>query len=243
MTKRLSLAERLAADEKDMLLAATCDEAVVATFWKRVARGDECWIWTGGKSGKYGHLQYRGQRLLAHRFSWVLVAQEACPPDLVVRHKCDNPPCVRPDHLELGTIAQNVRDSYTRKRRTTGNPTQGADRPNAVLDDELVASLRRQARAGRSIRSIAEGLDFRYGTVYRAIRGTGWPHVSEPPVPGGRRGKPSRNNFVRSKPDVVAEARSLKDRGLPLQEIADRLGITKTAAFRCCRPQEQEAKS
>ncbi|MFH9812555.1 HNH endonuclease [Streptomyces olivaceus] len=234
MARKLTPAE-------DVLLEATRDEAFVATFWKRVARSEDCWTWTGGKSGPYGQLQYRRQRLLAHRFSWTLSARQACPVGHVIRHRCDNPPCVRPDHLELGSIAQNVRDTYDRRRRTTGNPNLGTTRPNAVLNDELVAILRRRARGGQSIRSIANGLELEYTTVLRAIRGIGWPHVSEPPVPSSRKGKPHRGNFVRNNPDVVNQACRLRDQGLSLQQIADRLGITKTAAFRCCRTQTKEA--
>lgn len=226
---------------KDVLLEATRDEAFVATFWKRVARSEDCWTWTGGKAGPYGQLQYRKQRLLAHRFSWVLFTKQDCPQEQVVRHRCDNPPCVRPDHLELGSVAQNVRDTYERHRRATGNPTLGSGRPNALLTDELVVSLRRQARAGQSIHSLARNFDVAYSTIYRAIRGNGWPHVSEPPVPGRRKGKPHPNHFVRNNPEVVAEARALRDQGFSLQQIADHLGIAKTAAFRCCRTQMKEA--
>lgn len=242
MTRRLTVAERLASTAKDALLAATLNEAFVASFWKRVARGEGCWIWTGGKAGPYGQLQYRGKRLLAHRFSWVLAAEQACPAGLVVRHRCDNPPCVRPDHLEIGSHAQNNRDAYARSSRAA-NATRGTGRPNAVLDDELVASLRRQARAGRSIRSIAGDFEFAYTTIYRAIRGSGWPHVTEPPVASTRKGKPHHANFVRNSPELAAKARALGDRGLSLQEVAHRLGITKTAAFRCCRTQPKEISS
>jgi hypothetical protein len=215
---------------------------VVDRFWARVNKTETCWLWTGGATSEgYGDLMYQRHRHLAHRFAWQLANARAIPVGLVVRHRCDNPPCVRPDHLELGSVAQNVRDAYERRRRTTGNPTLGTGRPNALLTDELVATLRRRARSGQSITSIAKGTGFSYATVYRAIRGSGWPHVSEPPVLGRRREKPHWNHFVRNNPGAVTEARALRDQGLSLQEIADRLGITKTAAFRCCRTHMKEA--
>ncbi|TVL89819.1 HNH endonuclease signature motif containing protein [Streptomyces sp. SAJ15] len=222
------------------LLHGIEDPGTVTRFWARVQRGPGCWIWTGGKSGEYGQFMHQRRRLLAHRFSWHLANEEPCPKGMVIRHRCDTPPCVRPDHLELGSVSQNVRDTYERNRRGSKTWPTGTERPNAVLDDETVAEMRRAARGGRSIRSLAAELGIARSTAHRAIRGAGWPHVSEPPVPGARKGHPHRNHFARNNPDVVARARRLRDQGLSLQQVADRLGITKTAAFRCCRTQSKE---
>lgn len=221
--------------KKDTLLAAIQNEAVVARFWTRVAKGEGCWLWTGARSGQYGQLQHLRSSLLAHRFSWSLSRQQPCPTGLVVRHTCDTPLCVRPDHLVTGTPAQNVRDTYERNRRPQATWPQGSRRPNAVLTDQMVVELRRAARAGRSIRSLAQSINVSYTTAYRAIRGSGWSHISESPVQARRVGHPHQANFVRNNPEVAAQARALRDSGLNLQEVADRLGIPKTAAFRCCR--------
>jgi hypothetical protein len=225
------------------LLAAVQDEAFVATFWSRVTQSQGCWIWTGAKSGQYGQLQYQRRRLLAHRFSWHLANSMVCPDGMVIRHRCDNPPCVNPDHLELGSIAQNVRDTYSRKRRTGPKNVRGTMRPNAVLNDELVVGLRKAARAGASIRSLAAGIGASYQVTYKAVRGFGWAHVTEPPVPPKRTYPPHRANFVRNNPDIAAKARELRDQGMALQQIADQLGISKPAAYRCCRTQPKENHS
>lgn len=220
-----------------VLLHGIQDLGTIARFWSRVQKGPECWIWIGGKSGEYGQFMNQGCRILAHRFSWQLAHEQLAPAGQVVRHRCDKPSCVRPDHLEAGSIAQNVRDIYERSRRSGGTWPRGADRPNALLDDEAVAQLRRAARGGRSIRSLAVDAGVSYSTAYRAIRGTGWPHVSEPPIPSGSKRKPHWNNFVRNNPKTAAKARELRDQGLALQQVADQLGITKTAAFHCCQTQ------
>ncbi|MFB6873710.1 HNH endonuclease [Streptomyces sp. NPDC056323] len=225
------------------LLAAISDEAFVAAFWARVARSDSCWLWTGGKSGQYGQLQYQRCRLLAHRFSWQLANATPCPEGLVIRHRCDNPPCVNPDHLEVGSVAQNVRDAYGRGRRTGPKTLRGTMRPNAVLNDESVAQLRRAARSGISIRSLAKEIGASYQVTYRAVRGLGWAHVTEPAVPPKRVYPPHRENFVRSNPEVAASARQLRNQGMALQQIADQLGITKSAAYRCCRTQPKGINS
>lgn len=71
-----------------------------------------CWEWTG-KRGARGYGYYRKVRV--HRLSYWLEYGEL-PASLVVRHKCDNPICVRPDHLELGTQADNVHDMLRKGR-------------------------------------------------------------------------------------------------------------------------------
>jgi hypothetical protein len=234
MTRRLTVAE------EDVLLAAVQDETVVASFWARVSKSETCWLWTGAKAGNYGQLQYRRARLLAHRYSWCLTRQQSCPTGLVIRHRCDTPACVRPDHLVVGTTAQNVRDSYERNRRPPATWPVGNERPNSILTDQAVVNLRRAARAGVSVRSLAKSNDISYSTAYRAIRGLGWTHISEAPVPARRTGRPHPANFVRNNPEIAEQARTLRDSGLNLQEVASRLGISKTAAFHCCRIEQKD---
>lgn len=242
MTRRLTAAERLAATEDDALLEATRDDAVVERFWSRVLRTDTCWIVAGVQGDTYGEFQHHGRRTLAHRFSWTLANQRTCPSNLVIRHRCDNPPCVRPDHLVVGSVAQNVRDAYERSRRKSGTWPTGTGRPNALLDDIVVAELRRAVRDGRSIRSLAKEIGVQYSAAYGAVRGITWTHVAEPPVPKKRTYPPHRANFVRNNPELVVRAQGLRDSGLSLRQIAEQLGISKSAAFRCCRTETQETR-
>ena len=75
-----------------------------------------CWEWRGAKSpAGYGVLRHAGPTVSATRSVWSL-ANGPVPDGMVVRHKCDNPPCVNPDHLEIGTPAQNSRDMVERNR-------------------------------------------------------------------------------------------------------------------------------
>lgn len=88
-------------------------------FWALTKKTDECWIWEGKTNAKgYGHRGNgrNGTGVLAHRLSWMIHHGEI-PPDVLVCHRCDNPPCVRPDHLFLGTAEDNNRDRQ-RKGRT-----------------------------------------------------------------------------------------------------------------------------
>lgn len=76
-----------------------------------------CIVYTGKSTNHSGHktIHHAGKDRSVHRVAWEL-ANGPIPAGLVIRHKCDNPPCVNVDHLELGTVADNVRDRDQRGR-------------------------------------------------------------------------------------------------------------------------------
>ncbi len=79
-----------------------------------------CWLWTGSlTSGGYGCCWWDGKQTNAHRFSWLAYRGEI-PSGQLVLHKCDMPSCVNPDHLFLGTAADNMRDMVAKGRKRGG---------------------------------------------------------------------------------------------------------------------------
>lgn len=96
-------------------------------FWLKVNKGDGkgCWLWTGALSrdgyGSFGG--GNGKSVLAHRFSYLL-ANGSLPTDQEICHHCDNPSCVRPEHLFAATHAENMADSVT-KGRLGSRPAKG----------------------------------------------------------------------------------------------------------------------
>ncbi len=85
-------------------------------FWSKVSKTSDCWLWMGSKrKSGYGHFRYMGRLQSAHRVAWQL-AFGPIPAGMNVLHRCDNPSCVRPDHLFLGTQADNMADKMAKKR-------------------------------------------------------------------------------------------------------------------------------
>ncbi len=95
-------------------------------FWARVTKGDSksCWNWTGGKNEKgYGALRFLGERILAHRLSWIIhngpIPEHDSYHGFCILHRCDNPSCVNPDHLFLGTHQDNMDDMVAKNRHAS----------------------------------------------------------------------------------------------------------------------------
>ncbi len=134
-------------------------------FWDRVAKGDGCWEWTGAvrKPQGYGYMVVRFARHYAHRFSWTLHNGQI-PYAKYVCHRCDNRRCVRPDHLFLGTHAENMADA-SRKDRIG----------RRKLTDEDVRVIRRRIEAGDAGAAIARSFGVNQALVWQIK--TGRAHV------------------------------------------------------------------
>ena len=103
-----------------------------------------CWWFLAGPSNRYGQIKFAGKQMLAHRVSFEVYNGDI-PAGLVVRHRCDNPRCVNPDHLILGTYAENSQDMIDRGRAYhggPGTPAKGIANGNAKLSFKAVQKLR-----------------------------------------------------------------------------------------------------
>lgn len=150
-------------------------------FWSYVEKSDDCWIWTGGSfGGRYGQFRIGKKKIRAHRFSWLLAGNEI-PDGMILCHKCDNVKCVRPDHLFVGTHADNAKDREE-KGRGAGNRfarigLKGTDNPASKINEAVVISIRRLKEKGYSLKAIAERHDLSKSQVSNILKNRNWTHV------------------------------------------------------------------
>lgn len=147
------------------------DEVEAEKFWRRVQKGDGCWLWTGPTDRRgYGDHRIGGRHVRAHRVAYEIANREA-PGALLVCHACDNPTCVNPDHLFLGSHADNNADCI---RKGRARPAKGEAHGKHRLTVELVREFRSSPLSNRALARL-HGVS--NTTVMRARNGQHWGHV------------------------------------------------------------------
>lgn len=156
-------------------------------FWEHVAgRGSSgCWEWLGQlNTDGYGRLNIGEHKMvMAHRYAYQLSSGVSIPEGKKVLHDCDNPRCVNPAHLFLGTLLDNTHD-MKRKGRASNPPVHiGETNSHAKLTERQVRTIReRYSQKTASQDDLAQQYGVSAGNIYRIVNNLAWKHVTTAPV-------------------------------------------------------------
>lgn len=164
-------------------------------FWKKVEKTDDansCWLWTGAVKGlknrdgkRYGNFYWDGgykhpNCVGAHIASYRLNVGKV-PEGKDVLHTCDNPPCVRPSHLFLGTAQTNVDDMIAKERdcpRFVEHPFIGSEHPEAKLNEKNVQEIKCLLPVCKDT-ELAERYEVSPAAIWMIRKGRTWRHVTQ----------------------------------------------------------------
>jgi hypothetical protein len=135
-----------------------------------------CWLWVGCiSSNGYGQARVDGRLIRTHRLSW-LIHHGVDPGSAHVLHRCDNPTCVNPSHLRLGTHLDNMRD-MARKRRAHKSGARGQNNGSAKLSPDAVVALRAMHAAGTRITEVARAFGVSRAQARNVVLRVHWRHL------------------------------------------------------------------
>lgn len=171
--------------------------AALDRFWSQVGKGDCCWVWTGATNREgYGRFYACRDSFLAHRVAWSITKGDV-PQDKLVCHHCDNPKCVNPEHLFLGTNHDNMQDMTAKGRHPKLQKTHCPHGHEYTPENTVLRGANQRRcltcrREGHRAKSLA-----RYGRLNPSNKSKthcphGHPYEGENLIIGYRNGSPFR---------------------------------------------------
>lgn len=144
------------------------------TFEEQIVRNDKsgCLEWTGSVvRGGYGYIIRKRKKIMAHRY-WYELHVGPIQPGEVLCHRCDNPRCIEPKHLFIGSQAENISDKVRKSRQARGEKIA-----TAILTAEQVVALRQEYAEGARQVDLASKYGIHQTSVSLIVRRKNWPHI------------------------------------------------------------------
>lgn len=144
-------------------------------FWDKVLKTERCWEWQAGCHPRdgYGHFWLEGRTVRAHRVSYELT-KGSIPEGSILLHSCDNPRCVNPDHLRIGTHKDNAIDRESKGR---ANRVKGSSHKGAKLTEAAIKQAKALRNAGALVKDLAAAYGVSAPTMSKALSGKKWRHL------------------------------------------------------------------
>lgn len=155
-------------------------ESIRQRFDKAADKSGDCWLWMGAKDQRgYGFIHHDGKNRRAHCVSYELHSGPI-PDGLFVCHACDNPSCVNPSHLFLGTAKDNYWDARRKGRIPVicGPDNRGALNGSAKITEASVQEIRKLRSGGMKLLSIAELFGISRTQVHNIVSLKKWAHIA-----------------------------------------------------------------
>lgn len=185
----------------------------------------DCWEWKGKKDKDgYGRLRVGGRiTIRTNRAAWI-VANGEIPNGKMICHKCDNPCCINPDHLYVGTAKDNATD---RRNRGRSNNERGSLRWNSKLTEEQVRQISIDYVPGKDSQTeVAKKYGVSQATISHILRGANWKHVGV--LPNHNMVKTMRKKQSKLGQDEKNEIRVLYQKEkISQRELADKFHVSQ----------------
>lgn len=202
-------------------------------FWSKVKQGapDECWEWQASKSKGYGQLSSHKSKspYKAYRLSWEL-ANGNIPDGMEVCHKCDNPSCVNPAHLFLGTHRENMLDAFHKGRLRMYKWGKGENSNSAKLTMDQVRALRNDYASGMTYLQLAK--KYSISNVGRIVRNVVYRDPNYKPINANAKPRPNRRILTAGDVEKVIE---LHQQLQSSRKVAKLVGVSKSTILEIAR--------
>lgn len=221
--------------DKPLLLQMSAERQEAFHSRYRAGKPSECWEWQAARNRNgYGEFYAFDKSLRAHRLVAELAAGRLLAVDEFACHHCDNPPCVNPDHLYVGTASSNLRDALDRGRKIP-RPARGEKSHLALLTEHDVLTI--WAARLESTSALAKRFGVAVSTISAIWRGENWGHLTRGvPQPFGPSLHPAKLHSGEGNPaakitrEVADQIRSLEG-SMKKKDIAARFGVSPATIY------------